>query len=133
RVSYRETVRKACEAEEQFHRASQGESTFASVKVRIEPFDGDQAIAVVLAIQNPAIPGDLQAVALEAVRDSAQSGGRLGYPLLHVKFTILDIGYKDGETTEEALRAAAAHAVQSSVTKADIALLEPIMKVEVVT
>jgi elongation factor G len=49
-----------------------------------------------------------------------------------VKITILGVGYRPGETTEEALRAAAAHAVHSALTKAETGLLEPIMKVEVV-
>ncbi|MCA8999341.1 MAG: elongation factor G [Planctomycetaceae bacterium] len=133
RVSYRETVQGKSEAEEQFQRSTQGESSFASVKVRIEHFDSPQPITVVSALKPNTLPPELASVAIEAVRDSAQSGGILGYPLLQVKFTILDVGYRVGETTEEALRAAASHAVQSALSQAKIGLLEPIMKVEVVT
>jgi elongation factor G len=133
RVSYRETVKGKSEAEETFHRAAQGESAFASVKVRVEPFTSEQPITVFSQLKPDALPPELDMVLREAVKDSGQSGGILGYPLMHVKFTILDVGYRPGETTEEALRAAAAHAVQSALSKAEIGLLEPIMKLEVVT
>ncbi|WP_437225155.1 elongation factor G [Planctomicrobium sp. SH661] len=133
RVSYRETVKGKSEAEESFHRTNAGESAFASVKVRIEPFESEQPITVLSALPPETLPPELDMVLREAVKDSAQSGGVLGYPLLHVKLTILEVGYRPGETTEEALRAAASHAVQSALTNAEIGLLEPIMKVEVVT
>jgi elongation factor G len=106
--------------------------TFASVKVRVEPFTSDQPISVFSLVKPETMPAELDQVVREAVKESAQSGGILGYPLLHVKFTILNVGYRQGETTEEALRAAATHAVQSALTAADIGLLEPIMKLEVV-
>lgn len=133
RVSYRETVKKAVEAEEVFQRTTASESVFASVKVRIEPFESDQPILVISMIPPETLPTELDQALRESVMDSAQSGGILGYPLMNVKLTILEVGYRPGETTEEAIRAAASHAVQSALTKADIGLLEPIMKVEVVT
>jgi elongation factor G len=132
RVSYRETVKGKSEAEEVFQRSADGKMTFASVKVRVEPFTSDQPISVFSLVKPETMPAELDQVVREAVKESAQSGGILGYPLLHVKFTILNVGYRQGETTEEALRAAATHAVQSALTAADIGLLEPIMKLEVV-
>jgi len=133
RVSYRETVKNKAEAEETFHRSSAGETTFASVRVRVEPFESEQPITVISALPPETLPAELEQVVREAVKDSAQSGGILGYPLIKTKITILHVGYRQGETTEEALRAAATHAVQSALTKVDIGLLEPIMKLEVVT
>jgi len=133
RVSYRETVKGKSEAEETFQRTNAGETIFSSVKVRIEPFESEQPITVISALPPDALPPELGTILREAVHDSAQAGGVLGYPLLNVKLTILNVGYRIGETTEEALRAAASHAVQSALTKADVGLLEPIMKVEVVT
>ncbi|WP_437186112.1 elongation factor G [Planctomicrobium sp. SH668] len=133
RVSYRETVKKKAEAEEVFSRSTAGENAYASVKVRIEPFASEQPITVFSELKPETLPVELDNVLREAVRESAQAGGMLGYPLLNVKLTILDVGYRPGETTEEALRAAASHAVQTALTNAEIGLLEPIMKVEVVT
>ncbi|SFI35108.1 elongation factor G [Planctomicrobium piriforme] len=133
RVSYRETVKNKAEAEETFQRSTGGENTFASVRVRVEPFDSEQPITVISLLPPETLPGELEMVVREAVKESAQSGGILGYPLIKTKITILGVGYRPGETTEESLRAAATHAVQSALTKADIGLLEPIMKLEVVT
>lgn len=133
RVSYRETVTAAGEAQEEFHRAAQGETHFASVKVRVEPGSGETGVIVTSHIPAGQLPGELDRIAREAVFESAQSGGILGYPLMKVRIVILDVGYREGETTEEALRSAAAHAVQSALSNAKISLLEPIMKLEVVT
>lgn len=133
RVSYRETVKSKSEAEETFQRSTGGETTFASVRVRVEPFESEQPITVVSVIPPDTVPFEFENAVREAVKDSAQSGGKLGYPIIKTKITILHIGYRPGETTEEALRAAATYAVQSALTKGDIGLLEPIMKLEVVT
>ena len=133
RVSYRETVKGPAEAEESFNRSAQGETTFASVKVRVEPFSGETPILVTSTVEPGTLPGEFDRIAREAVFESAQSGGIVGYPLMKVRFVILSVGYREGETNEEALRSAAAHAVQSALSKAEIALLEPIMKLDVVT
>jgi elongation factor G len=90
-------------------------------------------VAVILALKPGDLPAEMQRIAREAVQESAQSGGLVGYPLMQVKFTISDVEYREGETTEEALRAAAAMAVQDALSSAEAALLEPIMKLEVVT
>lgn len=134
RVSYRETVKGPATATEEFSRSTQGETTYASVTVKIEPFESEQTpITVTSKVPPESVPGDVLVMAREAVQDSAQSGGVIGYPLLNVKFTIEAIGYHEGEISEEAVRSAAAHAVQSALSKASVVLLEPIMKVEVVT
>jgi elongation factor G len=133
RVSYRETVKTAGEAEEEFFRAAEGKTHFARVKVRLEPAEKSEGIEVISKLKPGDIPPEAERILRQAVLESAQSGGMLGFPLMHVRFTILSVGYREGESTEEALRAAASHAVQSALAKTKIGLLEPIMKVEVVT
>ena len=133
RVSYRETVRAAVEESGEFHRASQGETRFAGVRVRLEPFDGDGPVAVASTLKPGDLPAGIEQIVREAVNESAQSGGQTGFPLMHVKFTIRGVEYRESESDEEALRAAAAHAVQNALSSAEIALLEPVMKLEVVT
>ncbi len=133
RVSYRETVRETSEAEEIFQRSINGETSYASVRVKVEPFESEQPITVISLVPADSIPAELDRAVREAVKESAQSGGRLGYPMIKTKITILSVGYRQGETTEEAIRAAATHAVQSALNKGEIGLLEPIMKLEVVT
>src|SRR5262249_60892652 len=111
----------------------QREQDYARVKIRIEPFTTGESIVVTSNLKPGDIPPEADKIVRQAVLESAQSGGMLGYPLMLVRFTILDVGYREGESSEEALRAAAAHCVQSALTKAQIGLLEPIMKLEVVT
>lgn len=133
RVSYRETVTSAGEAEEEFNRSAQGVTHFARVKVRVEPGADKTGVVVTSTLPPGAIPADADAIVREAVFESAQSGGIIGYQLMKVKIVIEAVGYREGETNEEALRSAAAHAVQSALSQAKVALLEPIMKLEVVT
>jgi len=133
RVSYRETVQGAAIGTGEFHRASQGETQSARIDVKVEPFAGETPVEVRLAIKPGDLPAEFHNVVRDAVRESAESGGVVGYPLMRVRFTVADVKYREGETTEEALRAATAMAVQNSLTNASCALLEPIMRLEVVT
>ena len=133
RVSYRETVRAWVEKERTFNRQSQGVTQYAKVKLRIEPFVGEDAITLVDRLKPRVLPDGLKSVLQQAVLGEARSGGIVGFPLMNVKFTILDADYKEGETTELAVEAAAAEAVREALAEAGIVLLEPIMKLEVVT
>jgi elongation factor G len=71
---------------------------------------------------------------MQALQDAAKSGGpAVGYPLMNVKFTLIDVTTREGETTDAALRAAVATAVHEGLTEAGAVLLEPVMRLEVVT
>jgi elongation factor G len=133
RVSYRETVRAVAEGEGEFHRTTQGQTHYAKVRVRIEPFQGEEAVSVRWGVKPGEVPPEMEQIARDAVRESAQSGGLVGYPLMHVRLTVVRVDYREGETSEESLRAASAHAVQNALSAAEIALLQPIMKLEVMT
>jgi elongation factor G len=133
RVSYRETVKSAGTGTGEFQRAVQGQSQFARVGVRVEPFQGDAPVAVAWGLKPGEVPPEAQKIVTETVAEAAQSGGLFGYPLMHVRCLINDVGFREGESTEEALRAASALAVHDALGKAEAALLEPIMKLEVVT
>ncbi len=133
RVSYRETVRKKVVATGEYTRTVQGETIFAGVTLQVEPYSGDEPVAVKSALKPDDLPQELVRPLIQAVHDSAQSGGMVGYPLMHVLFTIKSVDYKETQTTEDALRAAAAMAVQNALHDGEIALLEPVMKLEVVT
>ena len=133
RVSYRESVTSAAEAEGEFHRSTQGTTESARVRLKIEPYQGDEPIVIAQKLKPDDLPADLMRQLPQMVLESAQGGGIVGYPLMQVKLTVLSVDYREGETTELALRAACSHAVQNVLTKAQIALLEPVMKLEVVT
>lgn len=133
RVSYRETVLAPAEAEGEFHRSAQGVTESARVRLRIEPYQGDEPIAIASELKPDDLPPELMRMLPQIVLESAQGGGIVGYPLMHVRLIVRRVDYRQGETTELALRAACSHAVQNVLNQAQIGLLEPIMKLEVVT
>ena len=133
RVSYRETVQTLVETEGTFNRQAQGATQFAKVRLSVEPFEGEESITLVNRLKPSALPGELGNVLEQAVLNGAQAGGHVGFPLMKVRLTILDATYREGETTDFAIEAAATEAVRKAIDKAGVVLLEPIMKLEVRT
>ncbi|MAT14229.1 MAG: elongation factor G [Planctomyces sp.] len=132
RVSYRETIRKAQEVTGAFSRTAGGITQFARVKLRIEPHEKD-AVIVESKMKPDALPPKMAETLKQSIKDQAQSGGSVGYPLIRVKLTIMDVDYREGETTDVALQAAAGDAVYEALDKAGAVLLEPMMKLKVTT
>ena len=137
RVSYRESLNAPVQGRGQFDRQMAGEAHFAAVTVRMQPYEGEKPVEIKNEIKPGKLPPELQAALLEAVKDQADGGGILGYPLMKVRLTITDVEYREGETNEASIRAAAAQAIRECLNQAEdngaIALLEPVMKLEVVT
>ncbi|MBA4032272.1 MAG: elongation factor G [Planctomyces sp.] len=133
RVTYRETIRKAVEFEEVFERQAGATSLYATIKLRAEPLEGAQAVVVENKMKPGAFPPELTQTLIQAMTDESKSGGTVGYPLMNMKLIILGAGFREGETTEVAVRAAASGAVRQVLEKAGVLLLEPVMKLEVVT
>jgi len=106
---------------------------FAKVKIRVEPFDGEQPITIENKLKPGTLPPELEQVLEETVHDAARSGGVVGYPLMKVRLTLLDASHRAGETTELAIQAAASEAVHEALNDAGVVLLEPIMRVEILT
>jgi len=136
RVSYRETVLSVGEAEGRFIKQTGGRGHFAIVKLRIEPFTpgpGQDHVQVVSEVRGGAISDKYLAAAEEGVRASAKSGVLCGYPLINVKVTLLDGREHPEDSSDIAFENAAALALREAATHAHLALLEPIMKLEVST
>ncbi len=137
RVSYRETVIRPVEGRGQFNRTSAGTTQFAGVTVQLEPYEGEKAVTVVNNLKHGTLPENLLEILLSALKDQAEGGGVVGYPLMKVKITLAAVDYREGETNEIAIQAAGSQAFREALDQAidekSIALLEPIMKLEVVT
>jgi elongation factor G len=136
RVAYRETITHAGEAEGRLIRQTGGGGLYAVVKLRVEPFrpePGGEHFRFVNACRAGAIRPDFFPAIEDAVRSAGRSGNLGGYPLLNVQATLIDGDERADESTEGAFEGAAAIAFQRAVEAAGPALLEPIMKVEVVT
>ncbi len=133
RVTYRETVPGKIETEGRFDRQTQGSRQFAAITVVVEPVQNDTALNVENKLKPNAMPIELQELLVNALRDELKGGGVVGYPLINLKVTVKDVEYHEGETTEVAIRAASADAIRRALHDGGAVLLEPIMKLEVVT
>ena len=132
RVTYRETVPKKIETEGRFDRQTQGARQFAAIRIIIEPVPNETTLHVENKLKPNSLPPEMLDVLLNALRDEVKGGGVVGYPLINLKVIVKDIDYRDGETTEVAIRAASADAVRRALQDGGAVLLEPIMKLEVV-
>ncbi len=131
RVSYRETVDGAVEVTGQCHRTMAGQTLFAEVTIRMEPFTGGvQPVAVTCACGDE-LPAPFLNAALEVLEEKGEGGGMLGYPLMDVKITVLGGKVHETQSNELAFRMAASDAFEKALRKAEIVLLEPIMRLEV--
>ncbi len=132
RVSYKETVERAVEVTGECHRQLAGQSLFAKLRIRLEPYEtGEMATLGEKAAEQ--LPGEFLSAALEALNEQIQGGGVLGNPLVQVKVTALGGQTHETESTDVAFRIAAADAFNKALREAGIVLLEPIMKLEINT
>jgi elongation factor G len=132
RVSYRESIQKVVEVTGECHRTMSGQSHFARLTIRMEPF---AASPTPIAVPTPEVAAELSpeylTAAMEVLGELGQGGGMLGFPLMHVKMTVLSGQTHETESSELAFRLAAADAFNGGLREAGIVLLEPIMKIEV--
>ncbi len=133
RVSYRETVKGPSEVTGEFNRSQAGTTQFAKVTVRVEPYDGEEPVAIASKLKHESLPKDLEQVLMRTLEDESNSTGYVGFPLMKVKFTALSVEHRDGETTDVAIQAATTDAIRRALSEAGAVLLEPVMKLEVVT
>ena len=131
RVSYRETIEKAAEAVGQCHRNLGGRQLWAELSIRMEPFPQGAKPVVVIPECGDALPPPFLQAAWEALEQHGEGGGLLGFPLMHVKVSILGGRVHETDSSEPAFRIAAADAFEKALRMAGVVLLEPIMKVEV--
>ncbi len=136
RVAYRETVTTPAEAEGRFERQIGAKHQFAAVKVKLEPFTpevGQEHHLFVDALPEGTLRPQFLAPIREAIHDAFRSGPLASYPLINVKATLIGAEEHPTDSSEAAFASAAMIAFNKAVDAASPVLLEPIMKVEVVT
>ena len=133
RVAYRETIRKTVEQEGKFVRQSGGRGQYGHVYLRIEPRQQGSGYEFVNEIVGGVIPKEYIPAVDKGVQEQMQSGVIGGYPVEDVKVTLFDGSYHDVDSSEMAFKIAGSMCFREGVGKADPVLLEPVMKVEVVT
>lgn len=131
-VAYRETITKAAEIDYTHKKQSGGSGQFARVKILFEPHEGDEFIFE-SKIVGGAVPKEYIPGVQKGIESVMGAGPLAGFPMLGVKATLLDGAYHDVDSSVLAFEIAARAAFREGAQKAGAQLLEPIMKVEVVT
>ena len=133
RVAYRETIRKAVEQEGKFVRQSGGRGQYGHVWLKLEPREPGAGYEFVNAIVGGVVPREYVPAVDKGVQEQMEKGVLAGYPVVDVKVTIFDGSYHEVDSSEMAFKIAGSIGFKEGAHKAGAILLEPIMKVEVVT
>ncbi len=134
-VAYREAIKTRCEIEGKFIRQSGGRGQYGHVWVRFEPA-GDSAaegLEFVSEIAGGTVPREFIPAVAKGIEEQMQNGVLAGYPLLGLKATLFDGSFHDVDSSELAFKIAASMATKELAEKGGAVLLEPTMKIEVVT
>ncbi|MDG4551757.1 MAG: elongation factor G [Candidatus Contendobacter sp.] len=133
RVAYRETIRKTVEQEGKFVRQSGGRGQYGHVWLRLEPQEPGVGYEFVNGIVGGVVPREYVPAVDKGVQEQMEKGVLAGYPVVDVKVTIFDGSYHEVDSSEMAFKIAGSIGFKDGALKAGAVLLEPIMKVEVVT
>ena len=132
-VAYRETIKKPVEQEAKFIRQSGGRGQFGHVYIRIEPQKPGDGYEFVNEITGGVIPKEFIPAADKGIQQQMSNGVITGFPVVDVKVSLYDGSFHDVDSSEVAFRVAGSMAFKDGALKANPVLLEPVMKVEVVT
>jgi elongation factor G len=132
-VAYRETIRASVEQEGKFVRQSGGRGQYGHVWLKLEPQETGAGYEFENAVVGGAVPREYISSVDKGVQEQMENGVVGGYPVVDVKVTLYDGSYHDVDSNEMAFKIAGSMAFRSGAMKANPVLLEPIMKVEVVT
>ncbi|HWW28480.1 MAG TPA: elongation factor G [Steroidobacteraceae bacterium] len=132
-VAYRETIRSTVESEGKFVRQSGGRGQYGHVWLKIEPLPSGKGYEFVNGIVGGAVPREFIPAVDKGIQEAVQTGVIAGYPIVDVKVTIFDGSYHDVDSNEMAFKIAGSMGFKEGFRRAKPVLLEPIMKVEVVT
>ena len=130
-VSYRETIRRAAEGNGRFVRQTGGKGQYGHAVIKLEPAEKGSGYEFVDKIVGGTIPREYIKSVDAGIRETLNTGIYAGYPVVDVKATLFDGSYHEVDSSEMAFKIAGSMAVKDAFSRADPAILEPIMKVEV--
>jgi len=131
-VAYREHITTACEINYKFAKQSGGRGQYGHVVIKFEPNEGEE-LEFVNEIVGGSVPKEYIPAVNKGIEEQMKNGILAGYPLLGLKATLFDGSYHDVDSNEMAFKIAASMATRELAKEGNPALLEPVMKVEVVT
>jgi elongation factor G len=132
-VAYRETVREETEIEYKHIKQTGGRGQYGHVLLRLIPLSGGAGFEFVDEIKGGSIPKEFISAVDKGLKEAMTTGVLLGYPVTDLKVVLFDGSYHDVDSSEMAFKTAASIALKEGLKKGKPCLLEPLMKVEVVT
>ncbi|PIT88850.1 MAG: elongation factor G [Candidatus Levybacteria bacterium CG10_big_fil_rev_8_21_14_0_10_36_7] len=132
-VAYKETIAKEANGEGKYIKQTGGRGQYGHCLLKVEPMGRGEGFVFVNAIKGGAIPAEFITSVEKGVRETLDRGILLGYPMVDIKVTLYDGSFHDVDSSDIAFKIAGSMALQAASKKADLTLLEPIMKVEVTT
>jgi elongation factor G len=132
-VAYRETLRNSIESEGKFIRQSGGRGQYGHVWLRLEPLEAGKGYEFVNGIIGGAVPKEFIPAVDKGIQEAMEGGVIAGYPIVDVKVTLFDGSYHDVDSNEMAFKIAGSIGFKEGFRDSRPVLLEPMMKVEVVT
>jgi len=132
-VAYKETVKHEAEGEGKYIRQSGGRGQYGHCWLRVKPKPRGEGFEFVDAIKGGAIPAEFVKAIEKGVKETLENGILLGFPVVDMEVTVYDGSFHEVDSSEVAFKIAASKALQVASKKAEMTLLEPIMKVEVTT
>ncbi len=130
-VSYREAIRRPTRAVGRFVRQTGGKGQYGHAVLNLEPLERGSGFEFESKVVGGAVPREYWKAIEEGVREALAGGVVAGYPVIDVKATLVDGSYHEVDSSEMAMKIAGSMAAKDGVAKADPAILEPVMKVEV--
>jgi elongation factor G len=131
-VSYRETIRKPVKGEGRFVRQTGGKGQYGHAVITLEPLGRGGGVEFESKIVGGSVPREFFKPIEQGIRDALAGGVVAGFPVIDLKATLIDGSFHEVDSSEMAFKIAGSMAAKDGVTKADPAILEPVMKVEVV-
>ena len=130
-VAYKETIRGKAETEAKYVRQSGGRGQYGHVFLRVEPKKEGEGFEFVDEIKGAAIPREYIPAVQKGIQEAMDKGVLAGYPVVDLKASLYDGSYHEVDSSEFAFKIAASMAFQEAAKKAELVLLEPIMRLEV--
>ena len=132
-VAYRETITRPVDVEGKFVRQSGGRGQYGHVKIKAEPLGRGSGFEFVNGIVGGVIPKEYIPAVQKGIEESMQSGPLTGFPIVDLKVTLYDGSYHEVDSSEMAFKIAGSMAIKEAIDKGGSVVLEPIMRVEVIT
>jgi len=132
-VAYKETIKNPANAEAKYIKQTGGRGQYGHCLIKLEPMPRGEGFEFVNAIKGGAIPQEFIPSVEKGVKEAMERGVLLGYPVVDLRVTLYDGTYHDVDSSDIAFKIAGSQAFQQGAKKAELTLLEPIMKVEVTT